>query len=294
MATFTFHCPCAKRVAFHAEEQHIGRFLRCREQDCDRLIEIQRPPTVPQSMGSQQPSRPQASSTPAAPAQASPHPHPAAHASKRLWWQRPLVHAVLLGVVVCGGAVLHAFLAHPSSPAPISPPAAHVPTAPGTPACPSPATSLPTGTELTPLPERQGLGELMVHNGHDVDAVVRLVDAQYQRMIYRSVYIRAGDRVTLYNIAVGRYRLQFALGDAWDEAMHDFLCRTDHLQFQRILDFDELPDTQGTQYTTMQFTIHPVLGGTEHPQSITPEAWQGGHWPTGGPATTRGVQNQRY
>jgi hypothetical protein len=116
--TFTLHCPCSKRVAFHAEEQHIGRSLRCRERDCDRIVEIRRPPTAPRSTGTQEQSRTQAWRATAASAQASPCPRPAARAPKRPWWQRTLVQATLWGVVVCGGMLVLALLGRDYSASP--------------------------------------------------------------------------------------------------------------------------------------------------------------------------------
>ncbi len=311
MATFTLHCPCGE--TFHADVQHIGRRLRCRQ--CGGLVTIQRQSPERRSTASPEQTPPhdhQPDPSHATP----PRPQPTSRPSTRAWWKRPALVFAAMGMLVLAAMSVGAFLR--LAPPPVGPTPTHVtpprdinmqnvPPSPAFPPAPSagptvlspfpcnlPPRSLPTGTELGPLPLRAALGKLTIQNGRDVDAVVRLVEAQYQRMISRSVYIRAGDSVTLSHIAVGHYRLQFALGYAWDKARHDFLCRADHLQFRRILDFDELPDAQGTHYTTMQFTLHPVLGGTEHPQSITPEAWQGGHWPTGGPATTHGVQNPRY
>src|SRR5712691_11578049 len=99
MATFTLHCPCSKHVAFHADEQHIGRQLRCRELGCDRLIEIQRPRATSQSTGTDEQERQTASAS----EQASSRPQQTSRPSMPAWWWRPHLLVAASIVLVLGG-----------------------------------------------------------------------------------------------------------------------------------------------------------------------------------------------
>jgi hypothetical protein len=57
----------------------------------------------------------------------------------------------------------------------------------------------------------RGLGSLAIDNGTESDAVAKLKDAAGQRTL-AAIYIRAGASVSMTNIGVGTYVLQFMHG----------------------------------------------------------------------------------
>ena len=113
-----------------------------------------------------------------------------------------------------------------------------------------------------------GLGRLTIENGRDLDAVAVLTTLQ-QATVF-SVYIRAGERVTVGTIPDGSYRLYFTLGEDWDAAAGRFTRRPSFARFEKALTFQTVVVPGRTQYSTISVTLHAVPRGTATTEAIQP------------------------
>ena len=175
------HLTCECGEVYHADESQVGRAIRCPR--CGRVLRIE------------------------APAPLRPSSRPTTHAKPRYNSPAPVKRAsgTKWGVVALGAVVLViALLATRTA---SKPPA----TSTRQPGGPLPSDGArPTGTELWPV-ERSGLGELVVENGTEFDALVKLVNPQSMRT-ERLVFVRKGETAQIKGIAPATYILRYALG----------------------------------------------------------------------------------
>jgi DnaJ domain len=129
---------------------------------------------------------------------------------------------------------------------------------------------LTSGTELLP-PLRSGGGSLVVTNTSGRDAVVALAtEAGHER----AVYVRAGEQVTLVNVATGTYRVQIMVGRDWDgDRFHGDV---GYEELEQPVQFVEHTDRDTTEYTKLTVSLQPVVAGASgiHPTApfrITPQ-----------------------
>jgi hypothetical protein len=129
-----------------------------------------------------------------------------------------------------------------------------------------------TGIRIKPDLETSGASKLMIKNGTQRDAAVRLVDEETGRAV-RFVYIEAGDEYTLGNIAVGTYVLRFASGYDWVVACTDFIREPDYSEFESALTFDVVTPRNGRDgYTTRyEVTLNQVPFGNARKRTINRE-----------------------
>lgn len=101
--------------------------------------------------------------------------------------------------------------------------------------------SLPTGTRIEPypVPLPPGRGNLRIVNGSDLDAVVRLGEYAEHRRPLASLYVKAGQEVTIHDIGEGAYRLAFSLGIDWDQATKEFRKDKAFTMFDEPFRFEE-------------------------------------------------------
>lgn len=102
--------------------------------------------------------------------------------------------------------------------------------------------------------------------------MVKLVRTTPERL-YRWVYVRAGQEVTLQGIQAGTYRLLFSTGQAWDSVLNRFACGRANREFDDLLVFEEIQENNATRYTTFSVTLHPVVRGNAPAHQLSDEAF---------------------
>jgi len=245
----TLHC-CGEK--YIAEEQHVGRKIKCRR--CGRVLTIEAVVPV----------RTTASAVRGRARQA---PWPTVGPRK----MRPAAVAkVALGGTVLIGVVVWMIIAglpkgNPKSAVKKSEePAAVAPATESRSVTPErPAVSLRTGTWILKPRGIRGQGVLRIKNGGDLDSAVKLVTVSIPRKAFWIVYIRAHEEKTLSGIAGGTYLLRFALGRDWDADTRKFLQGVWFYEAGRQLVFAEAEPTedQRGEYTELRVTLNEVIGG---------------------------------
>ena len=133
--------------------------------------------------------------------------------------------------------------------------------------------SLPNGTVLNSAPlYLEGLGELKIENGIDLDAVAKLVKNYPKKSIY-TVYIKAKSTYKISEISDGVYDLYFAHGRDWDKESQKFLVNNSYSKFEDNFDFTTKNEYQSDGvnriYTTFKITLHPVVGGSAKTDTVS-------------------------
>lgn len=126
--------------------------------------------------------------------------------------------------------------------------------------------SLPNGTILSSEPlYLEGLGEVKIENGTDLDAVVKLVNNYSKRSIC-TVYMKAKSTYKISEISDGVYDLYFAHGRDWDKESQRFLVNSSYSRFEDNFDFATTNEYQSDGvkriYAVFEITLHSVLGGS--------------------------------
>lgn len=259
----TVKCTCGE--TYHAEEQHVGRRIRCQ---CGNVLEIIEIPNRPDLVRSEERS---ASSS----REPSDRPAEAYRCPTRKPLPRPRVVAVsVAGILLLSWGVYH--IANPPheknssasvrhAPAAIPAPVATVQPMP--PPCPPEAQVRPrSGAELGGR-YRGGLGRLQVANGTDSDAVAVLIDDATEAP-RRAIFIRSGESGAVTSVPLGRYRLRFQLGLDW-LAERRFCRIRGTSEFYSAFDFQELESDRGTKYNAYEVTLHPVPQGTARTHALS-------------------------
>jgi hypothetical protein len=258
-------CPiCGER--YHADDAHEGRSLRCWK--CAGIVPIERSPLV---IAVPSPTTTTTSNRQARKA-------PTRTSSKRRLW---LTVASVIALVV-GGSLLwlntrsdadtgrrqqrppEANLpefAPDSNVATAAPESPHVETgdAPAENAPPASrraAVHLPNGTRLAEDDTSSGSGILILKNGNDEDAVVRVIEQSTQRTC-RWVYVSAERSVTLSSVDSGEYLLVFTTGTDWDDEETRFRQHATYQKMDRGIKFKEETTEAGTHYERHTVTLNP-------------------------------------
>ena len=117
---------------------------------------------------------------------------------------------------------------------------------------------LATGTLLQGSGEN-GLGELTIENGRNLDAVAVLTSLGNAPV--ESFYIQAGDSFTIKGIQDGIYYVFFSIGEDWDSGAAKFTRKAGFFRFEDLLVFETIAVSGGQEYTVFELTLHPVVGG---------------------------------
>jgi len=138
---------------------------------------------------------------------------------------------------------------------------------------PSEYVSLSNGTIINSMPSYlNGLGELIIENGTNMDAVAKLVKTYPRQSIY-TVYIKAKSTYKITKILDGYYDLYFAHGQDWDKINQKFLVNALYSKFEDGFNFvtkeEYLSDGINTRYTVFEVTLHPVLGGSAETDKVS-------------------------
>lgn len=259
----TVKCTCGE--TYHADEQHVGRRIRCQ---CGNVLEIIKTANSPDVVGPEE--RSASSSRDSSDGSADPYLRRTATFTARQWVIGASVAGILLlswGVYLVANApqgenstasVRHAPAAVPAPVATLQP----VP-----PPCPPEARIHPrSGTELGGQ-HRGGLGRLQVANGTDSDAVAVLIDDATETP-RRAIFIRSGELGAVTSVPSGRYRLRFQLGTDW-LAERRFCRIRGTSEFSSAFDFQEIESDKGTRYSAYEVTLHPVPQGTARTHAVS-------------------------
>lgn len=151
----------------------------------------------------------------------------------------------------------------------VQPPTVSAPSTPTPEPSPSRSpVSLPNGTHLTPPPDLQGHGRLIVNNGAPRDAAVKLVDSTSGETI-RFVYVQAKHDVTLKNLPPCNCIFKFTSGTDWDEQARKFLQNPYFSQFTDPLTFKEIKTEEGVKWQGYKVTLHSVPAGNAQTTPIS-------------------------
>jgi len=126
----------------------------------------------------------------------------------------------------------------------------------------SPPRRLETGTVLSQVGNKDGMGELSIENGLDLDAVAILkqIGSDWQF----GVWITNHTSYTIMGIPDSTYELYFSFGEDWDGEQRKFTRRTNRSRFEDLFPYE----TTDTTYSTWSVTLHPVAGGSAETESV--------------------------
>ncbi len=146
-----------------------------------------------------------------------------------------------------------------------APPAVEpAPVAPSGPATATSDTRPQSGIEII-APRRTGGGSLVVYNRAQRDAVVALAAANAYE---RAVYVRAGEQVSIANVAAGTYRVLMTVGRDWTA---DRFAR--NASYQELVEparFVERTDNRGTEYTRLTVSVRSPVRNQRGIRTTTP------------------------
>ncbi len=116
-----------------------------------------------------------------------------------------------------------------------------------------------------------GLGELQIKNGTNLDAIAKLVNTTVSKSIF-TVYIKANSTYTIKNVKDGNYKLFFNLGNDWNSQIKAFNVNSGYEVFEDLFDFTTREYEEGdyirTRYSKFEVTLNPVIGGQAKTDNI--------------------------
>lgn len=259
----TVRCTCGE--TYHADDQHVGRRIRCK---CGNLLEIVPALNPRHLVGS--PEQSAASSREPSDYPAEAYGRHTRHPLSRPWAVAASVAAILVlswAVYRIANPPREKTLSTSLRPAPLAIPAPVATVQPVPPPCPPEAQVRPrSGAELGGR-YRGGLGRLQVANGTDSDTVAVLIDDATEAP-RRAIFIRSGESGAVTSVPLGRYRLRFQLGSDW-LAERRFCRIRGTSEFYSAFDFQELESDRGTKYNAYEVTLHPVPQGTARTHALS-------------------------
>jgi hypothetical protein len=135
----------------------------------------------------------------------------------------------------------------------------------------------PQNGEVLVSPTPYGNGQLIVKNGTSQDAIVKLINPDIDQIV-ASFYIRAKQTATLKNVPDGSYRIIFTTGKNYNSGTSLFTRNVSYSKFDKIATFStrvrQEGNSQYTQFSIMQITLHPVVGGNAKTQNIPQREFQ--------------------
>lgn len=108
-----------------------------------------------------------------------------------------------------------------------------------------------------------GLGKLIIKNGTNNDAVVKLVPTTINKSAM-TFYVRRNSNFTIKKIIDGNYKLYFVVGRHYDEDSLIFLQDCSFAVFEEGFPFK----TDKYQSVGFEITLHPVVGGKARTDKI--------------------------
>lgn len=116
--------------------------------------------------------------------------------------------------------------------------------------------------------DRDGLGELTIENGLDLDAIAVLASQTSQPLV--SVYIRSAESYILKGIRDGVYLLFFSMGEDWNAEVSNF-SQPQGFRFDKSLSFETAHIQEGTRYSVKRVSLHSEPGGSVPVVPVSPE-----------------------
>jgi len=118
---------------------------------------------------------------------------------------------------------------------------------------------LGNGQVLVDSAPRDGLGQLTIQNGQDLDAVAVLTTSDNKTVF--SVSIQAQQSYQISGLRDGTYNLFFELGHDWNDQGANFNLDSSMTRFQDPFVFQTVAVPGALQYDTFTVTLQPVAGG---------------------------------
>ena len=123
-----------------------------------------------------------------------------------------------------------------------------------------------------------GHSTLLVKNGTDTDAMVRVIELGLTAQMVRNFYIPAGRNFTSESVPPGNYVLRVALGKDWNDSQRHFNYRQSFKETQpfEISETTNVEQTAGglvthTRFDEMSITLHKVANGNFQSHPISEE-----------------------
>lgn len=115
------------------------------------------------------------------------------------------------------------------------------------------------------VPQRTGRGSLVVKNDGRRDSVIVLAQANSTE---RAFYIRAGEQVTVLNVAPGTYQVMMMIGDEWTD--DHFARNAAYEQLERPVEFAEQTNGDTTEFTRLNIAFRPGVVGASDRRAVSP------------------------
>jgi hypothetical protein len=256
----SIQCPCGEQ--FHAADEHVGRYLKCRR--CGKNLLVARPITASsqrvEARRAEAPLPQQAVS--------------AISSNRHLYAVGATVIGLFLLIVATdlrrgmdGEKKDGTTAISTSAPAPKSAPSTVVEPRAIPPTC-IPNTLVPaTGKELK-RGGRGGHGIPTIDNGSGYDAVVALYDQENERVV-RRLYVRSGQVGQALSIIPGNYSIRFAFGEAYSVSRGRFCAFHGASEFDHTLEYAEFKTEDGLRYKEAQISLHKVVNGNAPSHGIS-------------------------
>lgn len=131
---------------------------------------------------------------------------------------------------------------------------------------------LPNGMIVEDRFGRKGKGTLIIQNGTDGDAYIKVIDPVSRRRV-AGFYARAHSDASFEGIPDGSYSIVYAIGYDWSWPKLDFVRSRKAYRFDGRFDFKTTRRTEGTSvfdyFSKNTLTLHKVVGGNVQTSEIS-------------------------
>jgi len=103
-----------------------------------------------------------------------------------------------------------------------------------------------------------GLGRLIVDNGTELDADVRIVIGN---RVLSWNYVSSRNKYAVRNLPTGVYRLVVCQGIDWSAKDKKFVCNRSCFEYDKPFEFTEESEGDRTRYDEHTVTLHKVIAG---------------------------------
>ncbi len=105
--------------------------------------------------------------------------------------------------------------------------------------------------------DRNGYGQLIVHNGWTMDTVAVLTDKDTKPLI--AVYLRSKDTLNITNIEDGTYGLYFTIGNLWDPEEGKFASVYGYYRYNTPLVFETEETEDDIEYSVFELDLYEAV-----------------------------------
>jgi len=121
----------------------------------------------------------------------------------------------------------------------------------------APAVSLSrpeTGTYIRDSMQRDGYGQLIVHNNWTMDTVAVLTDGKVEPLV--AIYLRSRDTLNVTGIEDGKYWLYFTVGSLWDKKTGRFRSVLGYYRYNAPLEFETDDVGDEIEYSIFELDLY--------------------------------------